>query len=116
MNRMGLSAPSGFCEGTIMSDWKQFEQYIKWQDLLDQYLEALNHVERFRAQHPERELSQKTLHALHVFTAMYGHMRPLIGNAELLKQCAPPDAIRGVLGIVGRVRQQLPLFIHTGSA
>ena len=99
-----------------MSEWKQFEQYIRWQDLLNQYIDGLSHVERFKTQHPERNIPEDAYQAIQTLTALYQTLRPLIGNPDLLAQHAPPDAIKSVLGVVGRVRQQLPIYLFTGSA
>jgi hypothetical protein len=96
--------------------WTEFNRTMTWGGLLHEYLDAMQHVERYKATHPERELPVSVYSALQSMVKLYEGVRPIAENPAMHGQPASPEAVNLILATVGRVRRNVPTVAHMGHA
>lgn len=96
--------------------WQDFANTITWGDLCQQFLEALTHIERFKAAQPGARLPEPVAVALQRMVQLHARLRSEIQNPAIYAQRATPEAVSMILSVVAKVRRTVPVGEPMGHA
>jgi hypothetical protein len=96
--------------------WNDFVASMTYRDVFQEWLAALSHCEKYRAEHPERELPAAVMTAMQGMLAAYTQLRHLAEESALLDKLAPVETTNVILALGRKVRRELPLCSQMGHA
>lgn len=96
--------------------WNEFTKSMTWGHLIQEYREALAHVEGYQLAHPEQALPTPVFLAMAGLRTAYDGLRHAVENLPCHGQPAPPDAVNLILATVRRVMIDVPTVEPQGRA
>ena len=96
--------------------WAELTRTITWGGLLTEYLDALQHIERYKAAHPELELPASVMTALQHMVTLYAAVRHIAENPARHGEPATEEAVNVILRTVAKVRRDVPTVEQFGHA
>lgn len=96
--------------------WTSLYESMTWGELVREYDEALAHVERYAAAHPEMNIQAGVHHACERLRMIHDSMRKAASVPAFLDQPAPAEAAKVILSAVGQVKREVPSIPHMGRA
>ena len=106
-------------KGTDMNEldtmWADFCKSFTWSELLQQFLEGLQHLEKYREGHPQA-LPPHVKAALEGMRTMGQQLQGIVNDPARFAEPAPPEAVTQILAMVRKVRREVPTIEHPGHA
>ena len=95
--------------------WNEFYKTMTWGELVREYDEGLQRVNRYVTTHPE-QIPLVIREACSRLTVLQEQLKRVANTSAMHDQLAPPEAVRVILRVVGRVRQEVPFAEQSGQA
>jgi hypothetical protein len=96
--------------------WDGFLASLTWADCLKEFLETLNHLERYRDAFPAPECPAPFAHALEQMRTMGTRLESIIHDPGCYEQKATPEIANVILALARRVKREVPTVAHSGCA
>ncbi len=89
--------------------WAEFLRTMTWQHVLTEFHDALQHLERYKARHPETTpMPPPVADAFERMVRLYHGIRRVVENPAIYTHPASPEAANLILATVAQVRRTVP--------
>lgn len=96
--------------------WQGFLAELTWKECLTEFLDALNHLERYRNAFPAPECPAPFALALEQMRSMGERLQSIIHDPGCYEEKAVPEVANCILAMARRVKREVPTVAHSGHA